>query len=221
MDDDAHASPRRRPTRRDSTGRSIDARASSVATDASRVSRVVDCRLSSPPSLRCARDKKYKKTPESCILSKKSPIGAHSPSGRREGAREGDGDRRDARARHRDRALDDAALDDIMVAADVAAGARTSLESSDAPRGVETIAGFDRAHPRRSDPVALIDARELSAREQMVAVERAKLLRERVVACYRTEGVNHLEKCKGHVKAYLASVKNVGTHAINAGEHDR
>ena len=53
------------------------------------------------------------------------------------------------------------------------------------------------------------------------AVERAKLLRERVVACYRTEGVNHLEKCKGHVKAYLASVKNVGTHAINAGEHDR
>ena len=64
-------------------------------------------------------------------------------------------------------------------------------------------------------------ARELSAREQMVAVERAKLLRERVVACYRTEGVNHLEKCKGHVKAYLASVKNVGTHAINAGEHDR
>lgn len=161
------------------------------------------------------------KTPESRILSKKSPICAHSPSGRREGAREGDGDRRDARARHRDRALDDAALDDIMVAADVAAGARTSLESSDAPRGVETIAGFDRAHPRRSDPVALIDARELSAREQMVAVERAKLLRERVVACYRTEGVNHLEKCKGHVKAYLASVKNVGTHAINAGEHDR
>ena len=108
-----------------------------------------------------------------------------------------------------------------MVAADVTAGARTSLESSDAPRRAEEIEGFDRARPRRSDPVALIDARELSAREQMVAVERAKLLRERVVACYRTEGVNHLEKCKGHVKAYLASVKNVGTHAINAGEHDR
>ena len=106
-------------------------------------------------------------------------------------------------------------------AADVTAGARTSLESSDAPRRAEEIEGFDRARPRRSDPVALIDARELSAREQMVAVERAKLLRERVVACYRTEGVNHLEKCKGHVKAYLASVKNVGTHAINAGEHDR
>ena len=88
-------------------------------------------------------------------------------------------------------------------------------------RRAEEIEGFDRARPRRSDSVALIDARELSAREQMVAVERAKLLRERVVACYRTEGVNHLEKCKGHVKAYLASVKNVGTHAINAGEHDR
>ena len=163
------------------------------------------------------RDINHKKIPASHILTKKSRIVAHTRVGRR--AREVAPVRRDARGPPPNARAH--SNEHGMVAADVTAGARTSLESSDAPRRAEEIEGFDRARPRRSDPVALIDARELSAREQMVAVERAKLLRERVVACYRTEGVNHLEKCKGHVKAYLASVKNVGTHAINAGEHDR
>ena len=169
-----------------------------------------------PPRAR-EREIHHKKTPASHILIKKSHIVAHTRVGRR--AREVAPVRRDARGPPPNARAH--SNEHGMVAADVTAGARTSLESSDAPRRAEEIEGFDRARPRRSDPVALIDARELSAREQMVAVERAKLLRERVVACYRTEGVNHLEKCKGHVKAYLASVKNVGTHAINAGEHDR
>ena len=169
-----------------------------------------------PPRAR-EREIQHKKSPASHILIKKSHIVAHTRVDRR--AREVAPVRRDARGPPPNARAH--SNEHGMVAADVTAGARTSLESSDAPRRAEEIEGFDRARPRRSDPVALIDARELSAREQMVAVERAKLLRERVVACYRTEGVNHLEKCKGHVKAYLASVKNVGTHAINAGEHDR
>jgi len=107
-----------------------------------------------------------------------------------------------------------------MVAADARAGARTRLPEG--ARDVRAIAGFDARAPRRSDPSALVDARELAAREQMVAVERAKLLRERVVACYREQGVNHLERCKGEVSAYLASIKNVGSHGgLNFGEHDR
>ena len=55
----------------------------------------------------------------------------------------------------------------------------------------------------------------------MIAVERAKLLREDVVACYRAEGVNHLERCRGAVARYLESIKNVGTQRLNFGEHDR
>ena len=107
-----------------------------------------------------------------------------------------------------------------MVSADARAGARTRLPEG--ARDPKAIPGFDARAPRRSDPAALVDAREVAAREQMVAVERAKLLRERVVACYRAEGVNHLERCRREVGAYLESIKNVGSHGgLNFGEHDR
>ena len=217
MDDDAHASRRRRPRSTDDRRpRSTDDRSPAREARSSRETSPSSSAVRRPPRAR-EREIHHKKTPASHILIKKSHIVAHTRVGRR--AREVAPVRRDARGPPPNARAH--SNEHGMVAADVTAGARTSLESSDAPRRAEEIEGFDRARPRRSDPVALIDARELSAREQMVAVERAKLLRERVVACYRTEGVNHLEKCKGHVKAYLASVKNVGTHAINAGEHDR
>lgn len=217
MDDDAHASRRRRPRSTDDRRpRSTDDRSRAREPRSSRETSPSSSAVRRPPRAR-EREIHHKKTPASHILIKKSHIVAHTRVGRR--AREVAPVRRDARAPPPNARAH--SNEHGMVAADITAGARTSLESSDAPRRAEEIEGFDRARPRRSDPVALIDARELSAREQMVAVERAKLLRERVVACYRTEGVNHLEKCKGHVKAYLASVKNVGTHAINAGEHDR
>ena len=217
MDDDAHASRRRRPRSTDDRRpRSTDDRSRAREARSSRETSPSSSAVRRPPRAR-EREIKHKKTPASHILTKKSRIVAHTRVGRR--AREVAPVRRDARGPPPNARAH--SNEHGMVAADVTAGARTSLESSDAPRRAEEIEGFDRARPRRSDSVALIDARELSAREQMVAVERAKLLRERVVACYRTEGVNHLEKCKGHVKAYLASVKNVGTHAINAGEHDR
>lgn len=217
MDDDAHAPRRRRPRSTDDRRpRSTDDRSRAREARSSRETSPSSSAVRRPPRAR-EREIHHKKTPASHILIKKSHIVAHTRVGRR--AREVAPVRRDARGPPPNARAH--SNEHGMVAADVTAGARTSLESSDAPRRAEEIEGFDRARPRRSDPVALIDARELSAREQMVAVERAKLLRERVVACYRTEGVNHLEKCKGHVKAYLASVKNVGTHAINAGEHDR
>jgi len=108
-----------------------------------------------------------------------------------------------------------------MVDARARAGARTRLEHSARPRTTADVEGFDATNPRDSAPAALIEARELSAREQMIAVERAKLLREDVVACYRAEGVNHLERCRGAVARYLESIKNVGTQRLNFGEHDR
>ena len=90
-----------------------------------------------------------------------------------------------------------------------------------APRAPADVPGFDAANPRRSAPASVLAAREVAARETAVAVERAKLLRESVVACYRAEGVNHLERCGARVRAYLEAIENVGAHRINAGERDR
>ncbi|CAL55529.1 Complex I subunit NDUFS6 [Ostreococcus tauri] len=108
-----------------------------------------------------------------------------------------------------------------MVDARARAGARTTLPEG--PRDVDAIEGFDAQAPRRSaDAKAVIDARELAARERMIGVERAKLLREEVVRCYREQGVNHLEGCKARVRAYLAATRDVGANGgLNFGEHDR
>jgi len=108
-----------------------------------------------------------------------------------------------------------------MVDARTHAGARTRIDPTSAPRAPADVPGFDQANPRRSAPATLLAAREVAARETMVAVERAKLLREDVVACYRAEGVNHLERCGARVEAYLEAIENVGAHRINAGERDR
>jgi hypothetical protein len=79
------------------------------------------------------------------------------------------------------------------------ARARPSTPAS-APRAPADVPGFDRANPRASAPASVLAAREVAARETVVAVERAKLLREDVVACYRAEGVNHLERCGARVQ---------------------
>ncbi|GJP54296.1 hypothetical protein CLOM_g15745 [Closterium sp. NIES-68] len=68
---------------------------------------------------------------------------------------------------------------------------------------------FDPSNPY-ADPVAMLEHREWLVREKMVAIERAKLLREQLKQCYRTEGVNHIKNCSGLVEKYLSSIKNVG-----------
>ena len=108
-----------------------------------------------------------------------------------------------------------------MVNAGTHAGARVRIDPTSAPRSTADVPGFDAANPRRSEPATVLAAREVAARETVVAVERAKLLREDVVACYRIEGVNHLERCGARVRAYLDAIENVGAHRINAGERDR
>ena len=49
---------------------------------------------------------------------------------------------------------------------------------------------------RALDPVKYLQSIEQRARERAVAVETAKLLRRKVIECYRKEGINHYEKCK-------------------------
>mmetsp|Transcript_6027 Transcript_6027/g.10321 ORF Transcript_6027/g.10321 Transcript_6027/m.10321 type:complete len:107 (-) Transcript_6027:45-365(-) len=51
-----------------------------------------------------------------------------------------------------------------------------------------------------------LEAREQFVREKFIAVEEAKILRDRVKWCYRTQGVNHLENCKDIVSQYLARI---------------
>ncbi|MCO5578773.1 hypothetical protein L7F22_032619 [Adiantum nelumboides] len=68
---------------------------------------------------------------------------------------------------------------------------------------------FDPADPYK-DPVAFLEMREFVVREKWIAIERAKILRERVRQCYRREGVNHLQNCRTHVRQYLESLKGVG-----------
>ena len=58
----------------------------------------------------------------------------------------------------------------------------------------------------RSDPVAYLEAREQRVREHFVAIEHAKILRENLIACYRKEGVNHIEYCQDVAAKYKAAI---------------
>lgn len=78
-------------------------------------------------------------------------------------------------------------------------------------------AGYDPAAPK-ADPHARIAHVEHAARESILAVEKAKFLREKVKWCYRVEGVNHFVKCKDVVNEYLAAVngpEGIGAHKFN------
>ncbi|EFJ19389.1 hypothetical protein SELMODRAFT_39227, partial [Selaginella moellendorffii] len=68
---------------------------------------------------------------------------------------------------------------------------------------------FDPADPH-GDPIAFIEMRDWIVREKWIGVERAKILRERLRACYQREGVNHLKNCRKWAVAYLDAAKNAG-----------
>ncbi|KAL3811877.1 hypothetical protein ACHAXA_005543 [Cyclostephanos tholiformis] len=59
---------------------------------------------------------------------------------------------------------------------------------------------------RAKDPVKYLQSIEQRARERQVAYETVRLLRRDVIECYRREGVNHYENCKGPVEAYARVV---------------
>jgi NADH dehydrogenase (ubiquinone) 1 beta subcomplex subunit 10 len=55
---------------------------------------------------------------------------------------------------------------------------------------------------RAKDPVAYLHDVEQRARERQVAYETVKLLRQKVIACYRKEGMDHYEHCREVGQAY-------------------
>ncbi|EIE24286.1 hypothetical protein COCSUDRAFT_28734 [Coccomyxa subellipsoidea C-169] len=78
---------------------------------------------------------------------------------------------------------------------------------------------FDPEDPY-ADPAALIQQRQHKAREKIVRVEKAKLLRDKVQKCYMREGVNSMQNCKDIVLDYLESIKGVGLGRMNSGRYD-
>ena len=60
---------------------------------------------------------------------------------------------------------------------------------------------------RADDPVAYLRGNEQRARERQVAYETVKLLRQKVIACYREHGVNHYEECREVGQAYYDVIK--------------
>merc|ERR1712124_68654 len=54
-----------------------------------------------------------------------------------------------------------------------------------------------------NSPLALMQATEQRTRDYFVAVEVAKIAREKVRTCYRTETVNHTQNCADLVADYM------------------
>lgn len=66
------------------------------------------------------------------------------------------------------------------------------------------------------------DARDQRVRERMIAVEHTKILREKVAACYRREGVNHYQNCKEIVDQYIERIRapEFGSLSVEANRND-
>ena len=61
---------------------------------------------------------------------------------------------------------------------------------------------FLKKRGRVKDPVAYLHSVEQRARERQISYETVKLLRQRVIHCYRKEGVNHYENCQQVAQDY-------------------
>jgi hypothetical protein len=55
----------------------------------------------------------------------------------------------------------------------------------------------------RDSPTEFFIRREILSREYQIAVERQKLVRERLAHCFRTEGVNQFVNCKELREQYM------------------
>mmetsp|Transcript_73009 Transcript_73009/g.152449 ORF Transcript_73009/g.152449 Transcript_73009/m.152449 type:complete len:109 (-) Transcript_73009:249-575(-) len=58
-----------------------------------------------------------------------------------------------------------------------------------------------------NDPLAKQNKKEESVRESWVKIMGARELRDAVRQCYRTEGVNHSDKCREVAMAYMEAIQ--------------
>ena len=61
-----------------------------------------------------------------------------------------------------------------------------------------------REKQRIIDPVGVMLSREQRGREQIIAQEMVKIVREEITKCYQREGTNHYQNCKHLTKQRVA-----------------
>ncbi|XP_003382776.1 PREDICTED: NADH dehydrogenase [ubiquinone] 1 beta subcomplex subunit 10-A-like isoform X2 [Amphimedon queenslandica] len=69
------------------------------------------------------------------------------------------------------------------------------------PREYPRVPGLDEVEP--GDFLGKQKARDQVARDRAIDLEVVRILRERVKECQRREEVNHLQRCREHVEAYM------------------
>ena len=48
-----------------------------------------------------------------------------------------------------------------------------------------------------------------------------QLIREKLIVCYKEEGVNQARNCRDLAKRYMEEIKDIGVHRANSGQHDK
>ena len=48
-----------------------------------------------------------------------------------------------------------------------------------------------------------------------------QLIREKLILCYKREGVNQAQNCRDLALRYMEEIKDIGVHRANSGEHDQ
>ncbi|CAO3691522.1 unnamed protein product [Rhizopus stolonifer] len=76
-------------------------------------------------------------------------------------------------------------------------------------RQFERVPTLDQVDP--SDSKAIYAARNQKIRDDWVKAMEARLIKEKLDECYRTEGVNHYQSCRHLADMYLATLK---THKV-------
>ncbi|KAG1005346.1 hypothetical protein G6F27_009307 [Rhizopus arrhizus] len=76
-------------------------------------------------------------------------------------------------------------------------------------RQFERVPTLDQVDP--SDRKAFYDAHNKKIRYDWVKAMEARLIKEKLDECYRTEGVNHYQSCRHLADMYLATLK---THKV-------
>ncbi|KAI8070875.1 hypothetical protein BC940DRAFT_294628 [Gongronella butleri] len=69
----------------------------------------------------------------------------------------------------------------------------------------ERVPTLDQVDPK--DHKAIYAARNQKIRDDWVKVMEARIIREKLDECYKTEGVNHYESCRALSDLYLKTIK--------------
>jgi len=80
----------------------------------------------------------------------------------------------------------------------------------------ERVPGVGDEEYNHADPIMRMRATEQRMRDQFVAVEVAKIAREKLRMCYRKETVNHTQNCADLVADYMKKQQIVTARAYSA-----